>query len=524
MDRMKRFESAMDRLGTALSSGFLKVLLLLFAFLFPLLASNFVDHPLTWPIYAMVAVFFATFLLQACWGVSREPPEGCSLNRLLLMAFFFGADILSTAISSMALMVTFLSFGAFAFVYLVKGKEGGSEEEGQRHQASPWWMDALLLALQGAEILAVALAGGILRVALSFSFVLIAAALLGLLLLFARKRTAAFSRARLISYSFCVLIMVIPAILSCFSTKMPAGFRYFLFPAFGIPLSLSFLFLDLIRSYGLIERFRVPFRLEKKDPCGWAWRLLVRAIGSLFLVFGSAGTIVFYQMSLPEPYFIAFLYVFAGLFFLPSWPLALLYPGIRKGNPLRPTMLALLFALFAMSYLFVAFLYALAVEEGWEPMRDLATPFVFAVFFLEFLALVWLVDFIDLKVRVESGGSKSPGIAIFLGFFALYCNFVYFENSYLGGNQALRIAMASLCGLGYALGQAVLAWNERLFLLRGGFVVLYLASLVVPFLIPDPLLGFLLSAASLSVHSATMDALLPSNPLAVVSIGYRPAF
>ena len=146
------------------------------------------------------------------------------------------------------------------------------------------------------------------------------------------------------------------------------------------------------------------------------------------------------------------------------------------------------------------------------------------VFFLEFLALIWLVDFIDLKVRVESGGSKSPGIAIFLGFFALYCNFVYFENSYLGGNQALRIAMASLCGLGYALGQAVLAWNERLFLLRGGFVVLYLASLVVPFLIPDPLLSFLLSAASLSVHSATMDALLPSNPLAVVSIGYRPAF
>lgn len=187
-------------------------------------------------------------------------------------------------------------------------------------------------------------------------------------------------------------------------------------------------------------------------------------------------------------------------------------------------MLASLFALFAMSYLFVAFLYALAVEEGWEPMRDLATPFVFAVFFLEFLALIWLVDFIDLKVRVESGGSKSPGIAIFLGLFALYCNFVFFENSYPGGNQALRIAMASLCGLGYALGQAVLAWNERLFLLRGGFVVLYLASLVIPFLIPDPLLSFLLSAASLSVHSATMDALLPSNPLAVVSIGYRPAF
>ena len=65
---------------------------------------------------------------------------------------------------------------------------------------------------------------------------------------------------------------------------------------------------------------------------------------------------------------------------------------------------------------------------------------------------------------------------------------------------------------------------QRLFLLRGGFVVLYLASLVIPFLIPDPLLSFLLSAAGLSVHSATMDALLPSNPLAVVSIGYRPAF
>lgn len=85
---MKRFESAMDRLGTALSNGFLKVLLLLFAFLFPLLASNFVDHPLTWPINAMVAVFFATFLLQACWGFLANHSEGCSLNRLLLMAFF----------------------------------------------------------------------------------------------------------------------------------------------------------------------------------------------------------------------------------------------------------------------------------------------------------------------------------------------------------------------------------------------------------------------------------------------------
>ena len=40
----------------------------------------------------------------------------------------------------MALMVTFLSFGAFAFVYLVKGKEGGARRKGKgtKHPLGGW--------------------------------------------------------------------------------------------------------------------------------------------------------------------------------------------------------------------------------------------------------------------------------------------------------------------------------------------------------------------------------------------------
>lgn len=74
-------------------------------------------------------------------GVSREPIRGVFLEPPSSDGFFFfGADILSTAISSMALMVTFLSFGAFAFVYLVKGKEGGARRKGKgtKHPLGGW--------------------------------------------------------------------------------------------------------------------------------------------------------------------------------------------------------------------------------------------------------------------------------------------------------------------------------------------------------------------------------------------------
>lgn len=186
-------------------------------------------------------------------------------------------------------------------------------------------------------------------------------------------------------------------------------------------------------------------------------------------------------------------------------------------------MFASIFFLFLLCYSFVVMVYALAMQEGWEPMRELATPFVFVAFFLVFLTLVGFVDIVDLKVIVESKSPKFPSVAIFLGILVLYCNLALFDSFYVGSNPFLRITMGVLCALGYAAGQGILAWNERLFILRVGFVVLYVFSLALPFLSPDPRLGFLLSSASLSIHAATMDALRPRNPLDVVSIGYRPA-
>ena len=524
MGRLRRFEDAMDRFGKAFSNGVQNVCLLLFTLLFSLMATNFVEHPLTWIIYAMTSVFFATFLFHACWGHLANPSEGRSWGRILLIAFFFGMTILSTAISHLALMLTFVSFGAFAFFYLARENRKGNQGREPSHKAFPWWGDAVLLVLQVAEILVIAIVGGVAKAGVSISLAILGASLIGTFLLLAFKRGKKFARSRLISYSLCILTMVIPAILACFSANMPMDFRYFLFPALGIPLTLAFLFRDLIRGRRLIERFKVPFRAERKDPCGWTWRLLARSIGCLFLVLGAAGTIVLYQASSPEPCFMAFLSLFATLFFFHAWPLALFYPSIRKGNPLRVTLFASIFFLFLLCYSFVAMLYALAIQEGWEPMRELATPFVFVAFFLAFLALAWFVDAVDLKVIVESRSPKFPSVAIFLGILVLYCNFALFGSFYVGGNPSLRIAMACLCALGYASGQAVLAWNERLFFLRAGFVVLYVLSLALPFLFPNPLVGFLLSSASLSILSATMDAFLPSNPLDVVSLGYRPAF
>lgn len=306
----------MDRFGKAFSNGVQNICLLLFTLAFPLIATNFVDHPLTWIIYAMTLVFFATFLFHACWSHFACPSEGRSWGRILLIAFFFGMTILSTAISHLALTLTFVSFGVFAFYYLVRENRKGGQGQELSHEAFPWWGDVLLLVLQVGEILVIAIGGGAARIGISFSLAILAAALTGVFLLLASKRGKRFTRPRLISYSFCVLAMVIPAILACFSANMPVDFRYFLFPALGISLSLTFLFCDLIRVRRLIDRFKVPFRMERKDPWGSTWRLLVRSIASLFLVLGAAGAIVLYQASSPEPYFMAFLSLFVALFLL----------------------------------------------------------------------------------------------------------------------------------------------------------------------------------------------------------------
>lgn len=500
-----------------------KIVIVAFVLIFPLIAGKFCNEPLTWPIYGITAVYSVIFLFHICWSYKSVFPTARSLIRLLLPAFFFGAAVLSTAVSNQAILLTiFMTFG-FGLSLSGKREDKSSVSLGGRARLL-WIVDLAFVLLVGGDAVALGLAHGDSAIALAFAFAC-AALLIGLAAFFLASKISKvpYLSVRLICWGISILAMTIPAILSCFSSDLPSGFRYFLIPLFATPLWVTLLILDALwasKGKGTSDHFARPSFVCV--PYGRLWQYICVCISLLFLNAGALATAVFSQATYASPYVAPFLFLYGALFLLATLPIVLLYPTISSANPLRGFVFGFAIFLFLATYTLISMFCIPQDEAEWEIVRTSIFPLSMMFFPISWFFFYLVMRMMDANVALEPPNQIGQSLGFLFATFAFMSLIGLYSNTYPVGPLPVRIVLVSLSALSFALSQGIRAWNERSLLPRTACLILYVFCLALCFLDVDPLLRLILSMPSLLIWLFSSPPFFIGRIPPVTSLEYRP--